>query len=54
MFNRLRASWSEDYHIRRLKKSHRIKDYLKPMQKSYPSTGFKPVAYGLPVQCAYT
>ena len=54
MFNRLHASWPEDYHIGSLEKSHRIRNYLKPMQKSYPSTGFKPEAYGLPVQCSYT
>ena len=33
MFNRLHASWPEDYHIGSLEKSHQIRDYLKPMQK---------------------
>ena len=54
MFNRLRASWPEDHHIGSLEKSHRIRDYLKPMQKSCPFTGFKPAAYGLSVQFSYT
>ena len=55
MFNRLHALWPKDYRTKSLGKSHQIRDYLKQaMQKSYPSAGFEPAAYGLLLHCSTT
>ena len=55
MFNRLRVFWRKGYQRGSVEKGQQNGYYLKQaMRKTYPTPGFEPAAFGLPVHCSST